>query len=109
MNENKELTKALAAAEMATASALSSSGPSSNPSTHAATVEAELEAHIRREAAAAAEAAMLAERRLSSDRLRQLELMTQQLAVAHESLDKSKAEVVAIRAERDATVRWVAG
>lgn len=48
---------------------------------------------------------MLAERKLSTDRLRQLEQANQQLNVAHESLDKAKAELIAVRAERDATVR----
>jgi hypothetical protein len=47
---------------------------------------------------------MLAERKLSLDRLRQLEQASQQLNVAHESLDKTKAELIAVRAERDATV-----
>lgn len=48
---------------------------------------------------------MLEERRLSSERLRQLEQVTQQLHVSHDSLDKAKAELAAVRAERDATVR----
>ncbi len=47
---------------------------------------------------------MLAERRMSSERLRQMEQQAQQLAIAHESLDKAKAELVALRMERDSTV-----
>jgi hypothetical protein len=52
----------------------------------------------------AAESAMLTERRLSSERQRQLEAVKLQLDAAHESLDKTKAELAAVRLERNDTV-----
>ena len=47
---------------------------------------------------------MLMERKLGSERQRQLEAVKQHLQAAHESLDKTKAELVAVRMERNDTV-----
>ena len=129
MAENAELSTALGAAE-----AVANSAASHGHSQYVASAEAEAEAHMRREAAAAAgtvqgcsvtalspfrpyqcgltgvcfcvfaESAMLMERKLSSERQRQVETLKLQLQASHESLDKTKAELVAVRMERNETV-----
>jgi hypothetical protein len=48
---------------------------------------------------------MLAERKLSSERLRELEALKLQLQTAHNSLDHTKAELHAVRSERNETVK----